>query len=85
VPDRTVLDASALLSGRLPVLLAMAALGYYDGYWSVWIAGEVVRKRTEWIAARAVREGCTTAELHRRLLDSRLRVNDLRPVFNEEP
>ena len=36
-------------------LVAAAALGYYAAFWSIWIAGELVRKRTEWVAERAVR------------------------------
>lgn len=75
--ERVVLDASALLSGRLLQLIAAAALGYYAGSWSSWIVGEVVRKRTEWIAERAVRDGVDKTELRRRLRESRQRVNAL--------
>jgi len=47
--------------------VAGAFLHYYDAFWSPWIVGEFVRKRTEWIADRAVREGCDRAELRQRL------------------
>lgn len=47
--------------------MAGAFLHYYDAFWSPWIVGEFVRKRTEWIADRAVREGCDRAELRQRL------------------
>lgn len=74
---RVVLDASALLSGYSPDLLAAADLAYYTGYWSSWIVNELVRKRTEWIAERATRDGCGLAELRQRLRESRDRVNTL--------
>ena len=61
-PERVVLDASALLGNSRRVLVAAAALGFYVGYWSPWIAGEFVRKRTERIADRAAREGCNRVE-----------------------
>ena len=75
--SRVVLDSSALLSRWPPELITTAALGYYQGYWSSWIVGEVVRKRTEWIAQRAIREAVDPAGLRRRLLESRRRVNAL--------
>ena len=68
---RVVLDSSVLLGASRRVLVAGAALRYYEVYWSSWLIGEFVRKRTEWIAGRAVREGCTPAELRRRLRESR--------------
>jgi predicted nucleic acid-binding protein len=70
-----VLDASVLLGPRRTFLVAGAYLHYYDAFWSSWIIGEFVRKRTEWIADRAVREGCDRAELRRRLQASRDRIN----------
>jgi hypothetical protein len=71
------LDSSALLGANRRYLVAAAALGYYTGFWSAWIVGELVRKRTEWIADRASREGADRAELRRRLRQSRERVNAL--------
>ncbi len=70
-----VLDASVLLGPHRTFLVAGAFLHYYDAFWSPWIVGEFVRKRTEWIADRAVREGCDRAELRQRLQASRGRVN----------
>lgn len=75
--ERIVLDASALLGVNRPALIAAAALRYYVAWWSPWIVGEFVRKRTEWIAERAAREGCDRAETRRRLRASRRRVNAL--------
>lgn len=71
------LDASVLLGGRRSEIVGAAALRFYDGFWSAWTIGEFVRKRTEWVADRAVRDGCSRAELRRRLRDSRERVNRL--------
>jgi predicted nucleic acid-binding protein len=76
-PERVVLDASVLLGGGLPEFVAAAALGFCKPYWSSWIVGEVVRKRTEWIARRALRDGVDLTELRRRLLISRHRINAL--------
>lgn len=59
------------------MLIAAAALRYYTGIWSSWIIAEFARKRTEWIAERAVRDGCDRRELRRRLRESRQRVNAL--------
>ncbi|HVC35562.1 MAG TPA: hypothetical protein VNL16_18795 [Chloroflexota bacterium] len=75
--ERVALDASALLGANRTSLSAAAALDFYAGYWSPWIVGEFVRKRTEWIAERAAREGCNRAETRRRLRASRQRVNIL--------
>ena len=72
---RVVLDASVLLGPSRSVVVAGAALRYYDVYWSSWLIGEFVRKRTEWIANRALKEGCTPAELRRRQRASRERVD----------
>ena len=72
---RVVLDSSVLLGAGRRVLVAGAALRYYEVCWSIWLVCEFVRKRTEWIAGRAVREGCTPAELRRRLRESRERVD----------
>ena len=68
---RVVLDSSVLLGPARRILVAGAALRYYDVYWSSWLISEFVRKRTEWIANRAVKEGCTTAELRQRQRASR--------------
>ena len=82
---RVVLDSSVLLGASRRVLVAGAALPYYQVYWSSWLVGEFVRKRTEWIAGRAVREGCPPAELRRRRRESRERVDaaiaDMSRVF----
>lgn len=75
--ERVAFDASALLGNYRAPLVASAALHFCAGYWSSWIVSEFVRKRTEWIAERAVREGCTRAETRRRLRASRQRVNAL--------
>jgi hypothetical protein len=75
VPERAVLDASSLLSGAYRPLIAAAHLRYYTGFWSSWVVSEYVRKRTEWIARRAVREVWPEVELRRRLHESRQRVN----------
>lgn len=74
---RVVLGTSVLLSSRRSSLVAGAVRSYYSAYWSSWIVGELTRKRTEWVAERANREGAGQAELRRRLLDSRERVNAL--------
>lgn len=70
-----VLDSSVLLGSSRRILVAGAALRYYNVYWSSWLISEFVRKRTEWIANRAVKEGCTTAELRQRQRASRQRVD----------
>lgn len=57
------------------MLVAGAALRYYDVYWSTWLISEFVRKRTEWIANRAVKEGCAITELRQRQRESRARVD----------
>ena len=75
--ERVAFDASALLGRYRASLMASAALHYCAGYWSAWIVSEFVRKRTEWIAERALREGCTRSETRRRLRASRQRVNAL--------
>ena len=72
-----VLDASVLLGPRRTFLIAGAFLRYYDAFWSTGIVAEFVRKRTEWVGQRAVREGCDVDELRHRLLQSRERVNAL--------
>jgi hypothetical protein len=72
-----VFDTSALLGSYRGQLVAAAALRYCVGYWSSWIVAEFVRKRTEWIADRAAREGCNRVELRRRLREGRTRVNRL--------
>ncbi len=82
---RVVLDSSVLLGASRRILVAGAALRYYDVYWSSWLIREFVRKRTEWIANRAVKEGCTPAELRRRQRESRERVDaavaDMSQIF----
>lgn len=52
-------------------------LNYCKGHWSTRIVGEFVRRRTEWIAERAARDGCNRTEIRRRLRESRQRVNAL--------
>jgi predicted nucleic acid-binding protein len=66
-----------LLGPHSPYLAALARLTFYRGFWSSWIVGELVRKRTEWIAERAAREHVGRSELRRRLRGSRGRVNAL--------
>jgi excisionase family DNA binding protein len=56
--ERVTLDTSALLGANRRYLIAATALRYYTAFWSSWIVGEFVRKRTEWIAERAAQEGC---------------------------
>lgn len=84
--SRVVLDSSVLLGSSRPSLVAGAALRYYTVYWSSWLIGEFVRKRTEWIAERAVREGCSLGELRRRQRDSRDRIDaaiaDMTGIFH---
>ncbi|HZS00197.1 MAG TPA: hypothetical protein VFE37_15895 [Chloroflexota bacterium] len=75
--ERVVLDTSALLGANRRYLVAAAGLRYYTAFWSSWIVAEFIRKRTEWIADRAVREGCDRAELRRRLREAKSRVNRL--------
>lgn len=77
VRERVVFDTSALLSRWAPELTAAAYQGLCDASWSSWIVGELARKRTEWVAERAAREGVALTELRRRLHDSRERVNAL--------
>ena len=74
--ERVALDSSVLLGAQSPRLIAAAALHYYTGFWSSWIVAEFVRKRTEWIAERASRNGCNRAETRRRLRESRQRINE---------
>lgn len=74
--QRIVLDSSAILGAPRHILVAGAALRNYDVYWSSWLIAEFVRKRTEWIGQRAVRDGCTVAELRRQQRESRERVDD---------
>ncbi len=75
--ERVVLDSSVLLGVARRELVAAAALRYYTAYWSPWLVAEFVRQRTEWIAERAAREGCSRAETRRRLRASRERLNAL--------
>ena len=75
--ERVALDSSVLLSGYRRHFFAAADLRLYAGYWSSWITSEVTRKRTEWIAQRAIREGWSEAELTARLILSRERLNSL--------
>lgn len=69
------LDTGVLLGERNKVILAAADLGYFRGYWSVWIAAEFARVRTEWIAARATRAAVGRTELNARLERSRAKIN----------
>ena len=73
---RVVFDSTALLGGDRGWLIAGAHLKYYEAYWSPWIVAEFARRRTEWIAYRAIREGSIDkVELRRRLHASRSKVN----------
>jgi len=74
--ERVALDSSALLGAQRGPVIAAAASHYYLGFWSSWIVAEFVRKRTEWIAERASRDGCDRAETRRRLRQSRRRINE---------
>ena len=74
--ERVALDSSALLGDQRRLLVGAAALHYYTGFWSSWIVAEFVRKRTEWIAERASRDGCDRTETRRRLRASRQRINE---------
>ncbi len=65
--DRVTLASSALLSPRRGELLAAADLGYFRGYWSRWIAEEMVRASTTLIIQQAEEEGISKQELKRRL------------------
>jgi len=76
VLERVALDSSALLGVQSRALVAAAARHYFTGFWSSWIVAEFVRKRTEWIAERASRDGCDRAETRRRLRESRQRINE---------
>lgn len=73
--ERVIFDTGVLLGAQSRVFLAAADLGYYRGYWSVWIAAEFVRVRTEWIAQRSTRELVSTIDLKARLERSRDKVN----------
>lgn len=73
--ERVCLDSSGLLGSQCPHLVAAATLRYYSAFWSPWIISEFVRLRTEWIANRAVGDGCDRPELRRRLRLSRQRIN----------
>ncbi|MEA2640561.1 MAG: hypothetical protein QOF51_1955 [Chloroflexota bacterium] len=48
---------------------------YCVGFWRSWTVAEFVRKRTEWVAERANRDGCDRDDTRRRLPESRGRVN----------
>lgn len=73
--DHVTLDSGVLLGVRNREFLAAADLGYYRGYWSVWIATEFARVRTEWIATRAARQLASVPDLKARLERSRDKVN----------
>ena len=72
---RVVLDTSVLLGPDRREVVTAAYLHYYVGFWSTWIAAEFARKRTEWVAERAIRDRCGPGELRRRLAESRNHVN----------
>lgn len=63
---RVVIDTSVLLSEHRHWMWLLASLGYYEGVWSPFIVGELVRIRTE----HSIRRG-----VERRVY--RERVNDL--------
>lgn len=73
--DRVTLDSSVLLGAKNKQFLAAADLGYFKGYWSIWIAAEFARVRTEWIILRATKELAGRAEVESRLERSRGKVN----------
>lgn len=73
--ERVTLDTGVLLGARNREFLAAADLGYFRGYWSVWIAAEFVRVRTEWIAQRASRDLASPVDMEARLERSRGKVN----------
>jgi len=75
--ERVTLGASPLLGVWRRYLIAAAALGCCTAFWSTWIVSEFVRRRTEWIADRAAREGCDRAEVRRQLREPRQRANAL--------
>lgn len=72
---RVALDASAILGRNRFARIAGAALHDDVALWSAWIIGELVRKRTEWVAPRVVRENCDVIETRRRLRASRDRIS----------
>jgi hypothetical protein len=43
---------------------------------------ELVRKRTEWVGPRAVRQNCDVVESRRRLRESRERINTVLDVIS---
>jgi hypothetical protein len=73
--ERVTLDTGVLLGARNREFLAAADLGYFRGYWSVWIAAEFARVRTEWIARRASRDLARPPDVKARLERSRGKVN----------
>jgi len=73
--DHVTLDSGVLLGAKNREFLVAADLGYYRGYWSVWIANEFARVRTEWIATRAARQLASVPDLKARLGRSREKVN----------
>lgn len=73
--ERVTLDTGVLLGGRNREILAATDLGYLRGYWSVWIAAEFARVRTEWIARRASRDIANPTDMNARLQRSRDKVN----------
>lgn len=75
VLERVTLDTGVLLGARNREIIASADLGYFRGYWSIWIAVEFARVRTEWIATRAAREMVGLADIKTRLARSRAKVN----------
>ena len=64
-PMRAVLDTSSLISEHRHWLWLLAQRGYYQGIWSTFIVGEMVRVRVELSAAR----GTPRATYRRRIND----------------
>ena len=79
---RAVLDTSVLLSAERHWLWLLARLGIYEGFWSAFIVGELVRIRTE----LSIRHQVPRAEYRRRInilvhaLSDALRIVEYRHV-----
>ena len=69
---RAVLDTSVLISAHRHWLWLLARKGYYQGIWSAFIVGELVRVRTE----HSIKHGVERAVY-------RQRINDLIHLFSD--
>lgn len=74
---RITVDTSVLAGDDRRVVVAAVATKHVRGFWRHWISAELVRTRTEWIAEKAVRDGCSLHELRQREARSAQRVNSL--------